>query len=94
MVSLTNALNILLACYSRVVQNFHFHERMLRGRGSRHRRTGQHPFGGGQTEFCPNGFSGGGVVAEIFRDRYSVGGGVVAEIFRDPYYVGWLNFFR
>ena len=24
-----------------------------------HRRTGQHPFGG-QTEFCPNGFSGGG----------------------------------
>ena len=40
-----------------------------------HRRTGQHPFGGGQTEFCPNGFSGGGVVAEIFRDPYSVGGG-------------------
>ena len=27
--------------------------------GSSHRRTGQHPFGG-QTEFCPNGFSGGG----------------------------------
>ena len=26
-----------------------------------HRRTGQHPFaGGGQTEFSPNGFSGGG----------------------------------
>ena len=24
-----------------------------------HRRTGQHPYGG-QTEFCPNGFSGGG----------------------------------
>ena len=45
--------------------------------GSNHRRTGQHPFGGGgQTEFCPNGFSGGGgVVAEIFRDPYSVGGG-------------------
>ena len=42
---------------------------------------------GGQTEFCPNGFSGG-VVAEIFRDPYSVGGGVVAEIFRDPYSVG------
>ena len=34
---------------------------------------------GGQTEFCPNGFSGGG--------------GVVAEIFRDPYFVGWENFF-
>ena len=30
---------------------------------------------GGQTEFCPNGFSGGGVVADIFRDPYSVGGG-------------------
>ena len=33
---------------------------------------------GGQTEFCPNGFSvqwGGGVVAEYFRDPYSVGGG-------------------
>ena len=50
---------------------------------------------GGQTDFCPNGFSGGGgVVAEIFRDPYSVGGGVVAEIFRDPYSVGWQNFFR
>ena len=48
---------------------------------------------GGQTEFCPNGFSGGGLVAEIFRDPYSVGGGgVVAEIFRDPYSVGWHNF--
>ena len=51
---------------------------------------------GGQTEFCPNGFSGGGgVVAEIFRDPYSVGGGgVVAEIFQEPYFVGWQNFFR
>ena len=59
-----------------------------------HRRTGQHPFGGGgQTEFCPNGV-GGGVVADIFRDPYSVGGGVVAEIFRDPHYVGWQDFFR
>ena len=29
---------------------------------------------GGQSEFCPNGFSGGGgVVAEIFRDPDSVG---------------------
>ena len=35
-----------------------------------HRRTGQHPFGGGQTGFCPNGFGG---------NPYSVGGGVVAE---------------
>ena len=49
---------------------------------------------GGQTEFCPNGFSGGGIVAEIFRDPDSVGGGVVAEIFRDPYSVGWQNCFR
>ena len=58
--------------------------------GVSHRRTGQHPFGGGQTEFCPNGFSGGGVVAEIFRDPYYVGGGSSRnlEIFRDPYYVG------
>ena len=30
---------------------------------------------------------GGGVVAEIFQDPYSVGGGVVAEILRDPYSV-------
>ena len=45
--------------------------------GFDHRRTGQHPFGG-QTEFCPNGFGGGG--------------GVVAEIFRDQYSVGWQNF--
>ena len=30
---------------------------------------------GGQTEFCPNGFKWGGVVAEIFRDPYTVGGG-------------------
>ena len=37
------------------------------------RRTGQHPFGG-HNEFCPNGFSGGGVVADIFRDPYSLGG--------------------
>ena len=35
---------------------------------------------GGQTEFCPNGFSGGGGSSRNFP--------VVAEIFRDPYYVG------
>ena len=46
--------------------------------------------GGGQTEFCPNGFSGGGgVVAEIFRDPCSCG---VAEFFalsvkKDPKFV-------
>ena len=38
------------------------------------RRTGQHPLGGGQTEFFPNGFGGGGIVADIFRDPSSVGG--------------------
>ena len=50
---------------------------------------------GGQTEFCPNGFGGGGgVVAEFFfRDPYSVGEGVVAKIFRDPYSVGCQNLF-
>ena len=58
----------------------------LHGLPYMHRRTGQHPFGGGQTEFCPNGFSGGGEIAEILRDPYSVGGGgVVAENFRDPF---------
>ena len=38
-----------------------------------HRRTGQHPFGGAN-RVCPNGFSGGGVVATNFRGPYSVGG--------------------
>ena len=60
---------------------------------STHRRTGQHLFGGAD-RVLPEWIQwGGGVVAEIFRDPYSVGGGV-AEIFRDPYYVEWLNFFR
>ena len=35
---------------------------------------------------------GGGVVADIFRDQYSVGG-VVAEHFRGPYSAGCQNFF-
>ena len=52
-----------------------------------HRRTGQHPFGGAD-RVLPEWIQWGGVVAENFRDPYSVGGGVVAEIFRDPYYVG------
>ena len=62
-----------------------------------HRRTGQHPFGGGRPSFARMDSVGGGVVAEIFRDPCSVGGGgggVVAEIFRDPYSVGWKKFFR
>ena len=41
-----------------------------------HRRTGQHPFGGGRPSFARmDSVGGGGVVAEIFRDPYSVGGG-------------------
>ena len=41
---------------------------------------------GGRPSFARmDSVGGGGVVAEIFRDPYSVGGGVVAEIFRDPY---------
>ena len=48
---------------------------------------------GGQTEFCPNGFSGGGVVAEIFRDPYSVGGGGSSRNFPGSILCGWQNFF-
>ena len=51
-----------------------------------HRRTGQHPFGGGgQTEFCPNGFGGGGGILW--------GGGSSRNFFRDPYSVGCQKFF-
>ena len=43
--------------------------------GCTHRRTGQHPFGGAD-RVLPEWIQwGGGVVAEIFRDPYSVGGG-------------------
>ena len=34
-----------------------------------------------QTEFCPKGFGGEGVVAENFPGSILSGGGVVAEIF-------------
>ena len=47
---------------------------------------------GGQTEFCPNGFSGGGVVAEILRDPYLVGGGS-SRNFPGSILCGWQNFF-
>ena len=57
-----------------------------------HRRTGQHPSGGGRPSFARMDSVGGGVVPELFRDPYSVGGGVVTEIFQDPYSVGWQNF--
>ena len=48
-----------------------------------HRRTGQHPFGG-QTEFCTNGFAGGGGVAEIFRDPHIQWGGGSSRDFPRP----------
>ena len=42
--------------------------------GGYHRRTGQHPFGGAD-RVLPGWIQwGGGVVAEIFRNPYSVGG--------------------
>ena len=63
-----------------------------------HRRTGQHPFGGGQATFCPNGFSGGGVVvAEIFRDpHYSMfcGGGGSSRIFPGSIFCGVAEIFQ
>ena len=50
---------------------------------------------GGQTEFCPNGFSGGGVVAEIFRDPSSVGGGRgSSRHFPGSIFCGVAGFFR
>ena len=48
---------------------------------------------GGQTEFCPNGLGGGGGSTRNFPGSLSMGGGVVAEIFRDPFSVGWQKFF-
>ena len=44
----------------------------------RHRRTGQHSFGGGgANRVLPEWirWGGGVLVAEIFRDPYSLGGG-------------------
>ena len=37
---------------------------------------------------------GGGGSSRNFPGSIFSGGGVVAEIFRDPYFVGWQNFFR
>ena len=48
---------------------------------------------GGQTEFCPNAFSGGGVVADIFRDPYYVGGGGSSIIFPGSILCGVAEFF-
>ena len=52
-----------------------------------HRRTGQHPLGGGgQTDFCPNGFRrwGGGGSSRNFPGSIICGGKVVGDIFRGP----------
>ena len=57
-----------------------------------HRRTGQHPFGGGRPSFARMDSGGGGSSRNFPRSIFS--GGVVAEIFRHPYSVGWQNFFR
>ena len=48
-------------------------------------RTGQHTLGGGQTEFSPNGFGGGGgVVADIFRIHLLWGGGGSSRKYSSP----------
>ena len=65
---------------------------IFQGRTDIHRRSGQHPFGGGADRVLPEWIQWWGVVADIFRDTYSVGGGVVSEIFRDPDSVGWQKF--
>ena len=62
-----------------------------------HRRTGQHPFGGGgRPSFARMDSVRGGGSSRNFPGSIFCGGGggVVAEIFRDPYSVGWQNFFR
>ena len=59
-----------------------------------HRRTGQHPFGGGRPSFARMDSVGGGGSSRNFPGSIFSGGGVVAEIFRDPYFVRWQNFFR
>ena len=54
-----------------------------------HRRTGQHPFGGAGRVLPEWIQWGGGSSRNFPGSVFSsVGGGVVAEIFRDPYSVG------
>ena len=53
-------------------------------RALRHRRTGQHPFGGADRVLPEWILWGGGVVAEIFRDPNSVGGGGSSRNFPRP----------
>ena len=54
---------------------------LVLGLGLVHRCTGQHPFGGGQTEFYPNGFGGWG------------GGGGSSRKFPGSVFCGVLQFF-
>ena len=57
-----------------------------------HRRTGQHPSGGGRPSFARMDSVGGGGSTRTFPGSIFCGGVVAAEIFRDPYSVGWQNF--
>ena len=57
-----------------------------------HRRTGQHPSGGGRPSFARMDSVGGGGGSNRTFPGSIFCGGVVAEIFRDPYSVGWQNF--
>ena len=65
--------------------------------GGPHRRTGQHPFGGGgrPTFARMDSVGGGGGSSRHFPGSIFCGGGggVVAENFRDPDSVGCQNFF-
>ena len=61
--------------------------------GRKHRRTGQHPFGGAD-RVLPEWIQWGGGCSRNFPGSIFSGGGVVAEIFRDPDSVGWQKFFR
>ena len=58
-----------------------------------HRRTGQHPFGGADRALPEWIQWGGGVVAEIFQDPYSVGGGGSSRIFPGSILCGVAEFF-
>ena len=48
---------------------------------------------GGQTKFCPNGFSGGGGSCRNFPGSKFSGGGGSSRNFPDPYSVGSQNCF-
>ena len=56
-------LHLLLVCCTKMIYYYG------------HRRTGQHPFGGGRPSFARMDSVGGGVVAEIFPGSMFSGGG-------------------